>query len=345
MSDRANNSALLEIQDLHVDFPMDEGTVRAVEGVSFSVRRKQIVGVIGESGCGKSVTAQAVMRIVPPPGRITRGRILFQPDPTGDRPIDLASLHPDGKEIRAVRGGQICMVFQEPMTAFSPVHTIGNQIIEAIRLHREVSKQDAADVAVKMLDRAGIPQAADRLSAYSFQLSGGMRQRAMIAMALCTRPRLVIADEPTTALDVTIQAQILELMMELRDEFEMAILLITHDLGVVAETCEYVNVMYMGRIVESGTAEQVFGNPLHPYTTALLASIPRLTGPLTDKLAVIEGSVPDPFARLPGCSFHPRCGRAIHGTCNAGGPPEPREIEPGHGAACHLYEPDTREAP
>ncbi len=330
-------SPLLEIQDLSVSFELDEGTVRAVDGVNLSVGRNQIVGVIGESGCGKSVTAQAIMRIVPSPGRIDSGRILFRDTDNGSAPLDLAALDGDGRAIRQVRGGQICMIFQEPMTSFSPVHTIGNQIVEAIRLHRPVTKHEASDIAARMLDRAGIPQAAERLKAYPFQLSGGMRQRAMIAMALCTRPRLVIADEPTTALDVTIQAQILDLMKDLGGEFEMAILLITHDLGVVAETCQFVNVMYMGKIVESGPVDRIFAKPMHPYTQALLRSIPRLTGPVSQRLAVIEGSVPGPFARLPGCSFHPRCDQAIKGECEAGDPPRLLEHAPGHRTACHLY--------
>jgi peptide/nickel transport system ATP-binding protein len=332
-----NGSPLLSVEQLKVVFELDEGTVRAVEDVSFTVSRKQIVGIIGESGCGKSVTAQAIMRIVPSAGRIAEGRIMFRSRQSDDRPMDLAALKADSREARQIRGGEICMIFQEPMTAFSPVHTIGSQITEAVRLHRNVSKQEARDIAVEMLERAGIPHARSRLDAYPFQLSGGLRQRCMIAMALCTNPRMVIADEPTTALDVTIQAQILDLMKELRDEFEMAILLITHDLGVVAETCEFVYVMYMGRVVESGTVDQIFHNPLHPYTRALLGSMPQLTGPVSDRLTVISGSVPDPYAQLPGCAFHPRCDDAIAGTCDAGGPPVLIEIEPDHHVACHLH--------
>lgn len=333
--------SLLEVHDLHIDFALDEGTVHAVEGVKFTIARKQMVGLIGESGCGKSVTAQAIMRILPASGVVASGRIIFRPDDGNESAIDLTSLAPNGRDMRRVRGWQICMIFQEPMTAFSPVHTIGNQILEAIRLHRDVTKEEARTIAARMLDRAGIPQAKSRLDSYPFQLSGGMRQRAMIAMALCTQPRLVIADEPTTAVDVTIQAQILELMKELRDEFEMAILLITHDLGVVVETCEFVHVMYMGKIVESGPVGQIFENPLHPYTQALLGSIPRLTGPLSERLTVVKGSVPGPYTRVPGCVFHPRCEKAISGVCDAGVPPSLEQIEPGHQTACHLY--DQRE--
>ncbi len=335
MTDAEDNAPLLEVNDLGVTFKADEGTVRAVDGVSFNVNRRQIVGLIGESGCGKSVTAQAIMRIVPSPGRITGGSILFRAD--GESPRDLAALRANGRKMRRVRGGKICMIFQEPMTAFSPVHTIGNQIVEAIRLHRKVSPAEAAQLAVSMLERVGIPQAADRFDAYSFQLSGGMRQRAMIAMALSTGPSLVIADEPTTALDVTIQAQILDLLRHLRDELAMAILLITHDLGVVAEMCEVVHVMYMGRIVESGPVQRIFRNPMHPYTQALLQSIPRLSGPVPDRLAVIQGSVPDPFARLPGCAFHPRCDRVIGGACDTGDPPPLEQRDRDQCVACHLY--------
>jgi peptide/nickel transport system ATP-binding protein len=333
----AGDEPLLELQGLKVTFELDEGTVRAVEDVSFSVRSRQVVGVIGESGCGKSVTAQAIMRIVPPPGAITGGKILFRSRQNDDRPLDVASLRAQSRTARQIRGGEICMIFQEPMTAFSPVHTIGNQITEAIRLHRGASRAEARRIAADMLERVGIPQGRSRLDAYSFQLSGGLRQRAMIAMALCTRPRLVIADEPTTALDVTIQAQILELLLELRDEFSMAVLLITHDLGVVAETCEVVHVMYMGRIVESASVDQIFHNPLHPYTRALLGSIPRLSGPTNSKLTVIRGSVPDPYATIKGCAFADRCDDVIAGTCDRGGPPPLVEIEPGHSVACHLH--------
>ena len=231
---------LLEIIDLEVRFDLDQGVVRAVDGVSFQVDNREIVGIIGESGCGKTVTAQAVMRIVPSPGRITAGKILFHSNGNRQGPTDLAELDPRGQRIRQIRGGQISMIFQEPMTSFSPVHTIGNQITEAIRLHRQLDKRAARQLAIEMLDRAGIPKAAERIDAYPFQLSGGMRQRAMIAMALCTNPKLLIADEPTTALDVTIQAQILELMRQIQAERGLSILLITHDLSVVAETADVV---------------------------------------------------------------------------------------------------------
>ena len=341
MSIESSQKRLLEITNLEISFDMDQGTVRAVDGISFRVDNGEIVGLIGESGCGKTVTAQAMMRIVPSPGKIAAGKILFHAGNDQAGPTDLAGLDPRGKRIRQIRGGQISMIFQEPMTSFSPVHTIGNQITEAIRLHRCLDKPSARKVAIEMLDRVGIPKAAERIDAYSFQLSGGMRQRAMIAMALSTHPKLLIADEPTTALDVTIQAQILELMKELQAQFGMSILLITHDLGVIAEVAKRVAVMYLGRIVESATVQALFKDPLHPYTKALLGSIPRISKRV-GKLSVIEGSVPDPFTRLSGCPFHPRCDYAIPGKCNVGGPPPAFQVKPDHHAACLLYEKETR---
>ena len=340
MSLESNQTRLLEITNLEVSFDLDQGTVRAVDGVSCHVGHREIVGVIGESGCGKTVTAQAVMRIVPSPGRIASGKLLFCPNGNRQNSVDLATLDPKGQRIRQIRGGQISMIFQEPMTSFSPVHTIGNQITEAIRLHRHSDKPSARKLAIEMLDRVGIPKAAERLDAYPFQLSGGMRQRAMIAMALSTNPKLLIADEPTTALDVTIQAQILELMKELQAQFGMAILLITHNLGVVAEVAHRVAVMYLGRIVESATVEDIFKDPLHPYTKALLGSIPRISGRV-GKLSVIKGSVPDPFTKLSGCPFHPRCDYAMPGKCDIGVPPPAFQVKPDHHAACLLYEKAT----
>ena len=334
MSETTAQQKLLDIQDLKVHFDLDQGTVRAVDGVSFHVGGGEIVGVIGESGCGKTVTAQAVMRIVPKPGRIADGRILLHTD---DSPIDIAKLDPLGERIRHVRGGDISMIFQEPMTSFSPVHTIGNQITEAIRLHSQLDKDAQRALAIEMLGRAGIPKASERFKAYPFQLSGGMRQRAMIAMALCTHPKLLIADEPTTALDVTIQAQIIELMQALQDEFGMAILLITHDLGVVAEICHRVAVMYLGKIVETASVDTLFADPKHPYTRALMGSIPKISERV-GMLEVIRGSVPDPFTHLPGCPFFPRCDFAMPGKCDVGGPPDLVDVGVDHRAACLLYE-------
>lgn len=334
MSKDSTQKKLLQINDLKVHFKLDQGTVRAVDGVSYDIDTNQIVGIIGESGCGKTVTAQAILRIVPPPGKIVAGSVILHSN--GDK-IDIAKLDPFGKPIRQIRGDQISMVFQEPMTSFSPVHTIGNQITESIRLHRSLTKSDATDVAIEMLERVGIPNAASRINSYPFELSGGMRQRAMIAMALVTRPKLLVADEPTTALDVTIQAQILELMQELQQKSEMSILLITHDLGVVAEVCHRVAVMYLGRIVEAGDVKTVFAQPLHPYTRALMKSIPRVSGRV-GKLEMIRGSVPDPFTKLLGCPFFPRCNYGESGKCNVGSPPPLDEVRPGHLVACPLYE-------
>ena len=336
MSEATNRQELLAVSDLKVRFELDAGTVRAVDGVSFNVGDGEIVGLIGESGCGKTVTAQAIMRIVPAPGRITSGRILLHADQNGGAAIDVAAMDPRGKRIRRVRGGQIGMIFQEPMTSFSPVHTVGNQIVETIRLHRQMPRRQARQLAIEMLARTGIPKASERLHSYPFQLSGGMRQRAMIAMALSARPKLLIADEPTTALDVTIQAQILELMKELQGELGMAILLITHDLGVIAETCRRVAVMYLGRIVESGHVNDIFSEPLHPYTKALMGSIPRISR-RSGKLSVIRGSVPDPFAKLPGCPFFPRCDQMMRGKCDVGPPPPLFGVKTSHEAACLLY--------
>ena len=339
-----NRSKLLEITNLEVCFDLDQGVVRAVDGVSYHVDTGEVLGIIGESGCGKTVTAQAVMRIVPSPGRIAAGKILVNPNADSQDSVDMATLDPKGQRIRKIRGGQISMIFQEPMTSFSPVHTIGNQITEAIRLHRRLDKHEARKVAIEMLDRVGIPKASERLDAYPFQLSGGMRQRAMIAMALSTNPKLLIADEPTTALDVTIQAQILELMKELQAQFGMAILLITHNLGVVAEVAHRVAVMYLGRIVESATVKDIFKEPLHPYTKALMGSIPKISQRV-GKLEVIRGSVPDPFTKLAGCPFHPRCNFAMPGKCDRGLPPPAFQVKPNHYAACLLYEKEYTEEP
>ena len=331
-----NAKRLLDVTDLKVHFALDEGTVRAVDGVSFHVNEGEIVGVIGESGCGKSVTAQAIMRIVPQPGRIISGKILLRTDGNGG--VDLAGLDDRGKQIRSIRGGLISMVFQEPMTSFSPVYTIGNQISEAARIHRGMDKRQSRALTAEMLNKVGIPRASERLDAYPFQLSGGMRQRAMIAMALCTQPKILISDEPTTALDVTIQAQILDLMKSLQSEMGMSILLISHDLGVIAEMCHRVAVMYLGRIVESGTVRAVFENPSHPYTRALMDSIPKMSRRAGD-LNVIRGSVPNPFEHVPGCPFHPRCDHVMPGRCDRGRPPDRVAVGDNHHAACLLHAP------
>jgi peptide/nickel transport system ATP-binding protein/oligopeptide transport system ATP-binding protein len=292
-------SDLLRVENLRTSFQTEAGTLRAVDGVDLQLRRGRTLGVVGESGSGKSVTALSIMRLVDPPGWIhDDSRILFQ-----ER--DLTTLTEDDME--RVRGKDISMIFQEPMTSLNPVFTVGDQIVEAIRIHEAVGERAAAARAVEMLALVGIPEAARRFSDYPHQLSGGMRQRVMIAIALSCNPKLLIADEPTTALDVTIQAQILELMKDLRDRLEMSIMLITHDLGVVAEMADDVAVMYAGRVVEQGPVAEVFRSPQHPYTEALLHSIPLLGMTQAEPLKVIRGTVPSPLDWPDGCRFRPRC--------------------------------------
>ncbi len=315
--------------------------MRAVDGVTMDIPRGKTVGIVGESGCGKSVTAFSALRLVSSPGRIVAGEIVLH---RPDREIYLTDLDEEGEDIRAIRGHEIAMIFQEPMTSLSPVHTVGFQIVEAIRLHLNLRGEEARSIAVNMLDRVGIPDAERRFAQYPHEMSGGMRQRVMIAMALSCRPALLIADEPTTALDVTIQAQILDLMRDLQDEFQMSIMLITHDLGVVAEMSDEVAVMYMGRIVEHAATEEIFENPKHPYTQALMQSIPGMIRARKTRLQTIRGSVPDPYTQLQGCPFHPRCESAQDGVCNTGDRPELLSVGDGHGAACVLYGEDMRDA-
>jgi oligopeptide/dipeptide ABC transporter ATP-binding protein len=324
---------LLEVMDLKTFFYVDEGVLKAVDGVSFFVNREETLGLIGESGCGKSVTALSVLRIVSSPGRLMSGEILLRLD--GDI-IDLAQLNPSGGEIRDIRGKEISMVFQEPMTSLSPVHTIGNQIREAILLHRTKDRQEAQEIALDMLDRVGIANPTKCIDDYPHQLSGGMRQRAMIAMALSCHPKLLIADEPTTALDVTVQAQILDLIKELQEQFRMAVLYITHDLGVIAEMCHRVAVMYLGKIVELGSVRDIFYRPLHPYTVRLLKSRPRLTRRTRERLESIQGNVPVPLDPPPQCGFYDRCPEAIEGHCNTA-IPELVKKEDGHWVRCFSY--------
>jgi len=326
------SSPLLTITGLQVRFFLDEGTVHAVDGVDLVLPRGRTLGLVGESGCGKSVTAFAILRLIAPPGRIVAGRIILHRQ---DGDVVLTDLKEDGEAIRRIRGKDIAMIFQEPMTSLSPVHTVGSQVREAIELHTPKRGAAARDQAVEMLRRVGIPDPDRRYRQYPHEMSGGMRQRAMIAMALSCRPALLIADEPTTALDVTIQAQILELMRRLQAELGMSILLITHDLGVVAETAAEVAVMYWGRIVERAPTVALFTGPQHPYTRALLRSLPGRGTRRKARLQVIAGSVPDPFERLPGCPFHPRCGDARRGLCDQGDPPPLVEVRPGHFVACH----------
>ncbi len=306
--------------------------VRAVDGVSFSVERQKTLGVVGESGCGKSVTGLSIMGLVPmPPGKIVDGSILYH---RNGNLTEITKLNPKGKEIRSIRGNEIAMIFQEPMTSLNPVYTIGNQIAEAIILHQKVDKREARQRAIRMLTEVGIPLPEQRVDEYPHQLSGGMRQRAMIAMALSCNPKLLIADEPTTALDVTIQAQILELMNKLQQEFRMAIMMITHNLGVVAETSDDVVVMYMGKVVEQSDARRVFHDPKHPYTQGLMKSIPSLAR-REERLEPIKGVVPDPYSLPPGCVFNPRCPYVMEVCVNE--EPPFFDVEGGHWAKCWLY--------
>jgi len=324
---------ILTIQNLHTYFFLDEGTVRAVDGVNLEIPRGKTLCLVGESGCGKSITAFSLLQMIQQPGRIVDGQIALHRE---NQPLVLTALAPDGKQMRQIRGSEIAMIFQEPMTSLSPVHSVGSQIAEAIRLHTKSKKKEARDRAIHIMERVGISDASRRYSAYPHEMSGGLRQRAMIAMALSCQPTLLIADEPTTALDVTIQAQILALMRELQEELGMAILLITHDLGVVAQMADEVAVMYWGRIVEFGDVNSIFQHPAHPYTEALLRSLPGLHIERQSELEAIRGSVPDPFQPLAGCAFHPRCSEALQGKCDLGERPELREIEAGHLSACLL---------
>ena len=322
---------LLDIRDLKTYFYTDDGVVRAVDGVSLSIAPQKTLGVVGESGCGKSITAFSTMRLIPsPPGKIEHGQILFHKDPESD-PIDLTQLNPKGTQMRDIRGNDIAMIFQEPMTSLSPVHTVGNQISEAIKLHQNVNKKEARERTIDALNKVRLPRPDRQVDAYPHELSGGMRQRAMIAMALSCNPSLLIADEPTTALDVTVQAQILDLMRDLQSDIGMAIMLITHDLGVVATMADYVAVMYLGKIVEYSDTRTVFKNPRHPYTRGLLNSIPQVGQ--KRRLVPIEGTIPDPFEIPQGCAFAPRCPHAMD-KCRE--EPQLLEIESGHRVSCWL---------
>ena len=330
----ADNASLLEINGLKTYFATLDGMVRAVDGVTLKMPAGRTLGLVGESGCGKSVTAHTVLRLLPKrSSRIVEGEILFRL--SDGQVVDMARLNPDSALIRSIRGNEISMIFQEPLTSLSPVHTVGSQIAEAVALHHQVNKKEARERTLDLLEQVGIPSAAQRFDEYPHQFSGGMRQRAMIAMALSCSPRLLIADEPTTALDVTIQAQILGLMQGLKDELGMAILLITHDLGVIAEMADEVAVMYMGKIAESGDVRTIFNCPLHPYTVGLMRSIPRLGSGSKERLTPIPGSVPDPFSIPVGCAFQPRCPAPKRAACSQEVPLV--EVEPGHFVRCTLY--------
>ncbi|GAB3437323.1 ABC transporter ATP-binding protein [Flindersiella endophytica] len=316
--------------------------MRAVDGVDLDVRPGETLAVVGESGCGKSIMARSILQLVEPPGRIVAGQINYRlADGTV---VDIAGLNPKGREIRRLRGREIAMVFQEPMSSLSPVHTIGSQIMENILEHEKVSRADARSRAIEALREVGIPRPEQRVDSYTFQLSGGMRQRAMIAMALACRPRLLIADEPTTALDVTIQAQILDLFAELRERHEMAVMFITHDLGVVAEIADRVAVMYLGLAVEQCDVDDLFYAPRHPYTAGLLRSIPVVGPRSKQRLATIPGSVPHPYARPKGCPYHTRCDRIIDDRCDSEFPLMTNA--PGRSVRCLHYEsPESITAP
>lgn len=339
-------SPLLSVRDLRTHYFTDEGVVHSVDGVTFDLFAGKTLGVVGESGCGKSVTARSILRIVEQPGRIVGGEILLRhpsadPDYQGpDVPeVDLTKLDANGRTMRSIRGATIALIFQEPMTSFSPVHTIGNQIFEVIRLHRNCSKAEARERAVELLNRVGMSRPNERLDEYPVQLSGGLRQRAMIAMALACDPALLIADEPTTALDVTTQAQILDLLRELQEQNGMGIMLITHNLGVIAEIADDVVVMYLGREVERGNVDDIFYAPKHPYTRALLRSMPSIQAPSRIVLPTISGSIPHPYNRPKGCPFHPRCPEFMPGLCDTHDPPS--VIIGAQETKCFLYTDDA----
>ena len=332
--------ALLSVRDLKTYFLQDEGIVKAVDGVSFDLYPEGTLGIVGESGCGKSVTARSILGIVDRPGRIVGGEIRFRRQAAGaasdDGLVDLAKLPPNGPEMRAIRGAEIALIFQEPMSSFSPVHTVGSQIVEAIMLHQQVNRREARAKTIEMLRRVGVSSPEQRVDQLSNQLSGGLRQRAMIAMALSCHPTLLIADEPTTALDVTTQTQILDLMRQLQREDGMAIMLITHDLGVVAEMATDVVVMYLGRVVEQAPVDEIFHAPRHPYTQALLRSIPRMRSRSRERLIPIAGAVPHPYDRPSGCPFHPRCPQFMAGRCDVEAPTL-RPVADKHTVSCFLY--------
>ena len=325
-------NTILEIKNLKTYFFLDSGTVRAVDGVDLELDRNTTLGLVGESGCGKSVTALSIMQLIQsPPGKIAEGHVLFYRN-GGRTAVDIAGLDPRGSEIRSIRGGEIAMVFQEPMTSLNPLYTIGGQIAESVQLHQGVSHREAMNRALEMLYKVHISDPEQRLHEYPHQLSGGMRQRVMIAMALSCNPAILIADEPTTALDVTVQAQILDLMRELQSDFDSAIILITHNLGVVSQMADYVAVMYLGKIVEYADVRTVFHNPLHPYTIGLLNSVPVFGRKGGKVLVPIEGMVPTPTGEIQGCAFAPRCSSA-KSICMEK-EPALQQVEPGHQVAC-----------
>ena len=325
---------ILEVRNLSVRFRADEGTVHAVNGVDLVVPEGKSVGIVGESGCGKTVTAYSLTKLLPDNATVG-GQILYRA--ADDSTVDIASLPPDGSEIRRIRSQEIAMIFQEPMSSLSPVHTVLDQLSEALMLAHGVDRREARELCVEHLGRVGIPHPAARVDEYPFQFSGGMRQRVMIAMALARQPRILIADEPTTALDVTLQAQVLNLIQSLQDELRLSMILITHDLGVVAHMVDFICIMYLGKVVESGPLLEVFDNPLHPYTRGLLASIPKLKGRRGEKLVSITGTVPSAYSIPEGCPFRARCEHAMD-VCAVQAPLS-TEVGSSHTVRCHLYQP------
>lgn len=332
----AAEGPLLTLDDLSIVFSSpDEADIVAVRQVDLTLRRGKTLALVGESGCGKSVTARAILRILDKSAAIPSGQIIFSPDDA--EPVDIATLNPDSIAMRTIRGNRISMIFQEPMSSLSPVHTIGDQIDEMIILHERVTPKQARERTIALLDQVGIPGPRERADAYPFQLSGGLRQRAMIAMALSCNPDLLIADEPTTALDVTTQAQILDLLRQLQDDYGMAMLFITHDLGVVAEIADDVAVMYLGDVVEQGDVFDVFATPQHPYTRALMSSIPKMQRKAErERLQPIQGTVPSPKDRPQGCSFSSRCPVAFEPCAKVR--PDPTRTGKQHRTRCHLVE-------
>ncbi len=331
-----SSDPILEIKDLQTYFFLEKSTVRSVDGVNLSLPRKSTLGLVGESGCGKSVLSMSIMRLIPsPPGKIVGGQINLHRKDTNEV-IDIAKLDPRGSEMRRIRGGEIAIVFQEPMMSLNPLYTIGDQIAEVVEIHQKLSHKDALDRALEMLTKVQISAPKQRLREYPHQLSGGMRQRVMIALALSCNPSILIADEPTTALDVTVQSQILDLMNELQDDVGASIIIITHNLGVVSQMADQVAVMYLGKIVEYAETRDLYHEPLHPYTVGLLNSVPVLGRKGKQILEPIKGMVPMPTDKIPGCAFAPRCPHAMK-ICSEK-QPVLREVKPGHQTACWLYE-------
>ena len=328
-----NKELLLKIHNLKVTFPLTEGNVNAVSGANLELYKGEVLGVVGESGCGKSITAQSILRIIDEPGEIEEGEILLH-SPEGEI-IDIAKLKKNSKKMQSLRGKEVAIIFQEPMSSFSPVYTIGRQLIEAVIIHQHVNKHTARKRVIELLSLVGIPNAEKAVDQYPFEFSGGMRQRAMIAMAISCKPSLLIADEPTTALDVTIQAQILELMRDIQRETNTSIIFITHNLGVIAQIADRISIMYLGKVIETGTVAEIFDNPKHPYTIQLLRAIPKID--LEDQeLHSIRGNVPGPFEIVEGCAFHERCDHYIEGVCDQY-VPEPLFLSETHQVSCFLY--------